>query len=80
MQVVATLINGMKGSANHNNSDDVMYLPISMGFCICYQRYMALLGYNVWTTGTGHIIVEGIDNGKEVDSDDLVSFPMYYYR
>jgi hypothetical protein len=57
-QVVATLINGLVGRANRNNLDDVIHLPMSMGYLVCYQQYMASLGYDVRTTGAGTIIVE----------------------
>ena len=76
-RVVATLIDGTEGCAKRNNHDDVTFLPMSMGFCLSYQQYMASLGCNVWSTGAGYIIVEGI-GGKEVDLDDFVSFSMYY--
>ena len=79
MRVVATLINGLVGRANRNNLDDAIHLPMSMGYLVCYQQYMASLGYDVRTTGAGTIIVEQRDCDK-VDLDDFVSFPMYYYR
>jgi hypothetical protein len=58
-QVVATLVNGMQGHANHNESLDVTYLPILLGYWSCYKRYMALLGYVVWTMAMGAFIVMG---------------------
>ncbi len=57
--------------------DDAIYLPMSIGYRICYQWYMASLGYYVRTTGAGTIIVEQRD-GNEVDLDDFVLFPTYY--
>ncbi len=40
-RVVATLINGMQGNTNCNNSINETYLPISMGYWSCCKRYMA---------------------------------------
>jgi hypothetical protein len=58
-QVVATLVDGMQGHANCNNSINMTYLPISMGYWSCYKRYMAWLGYTVRTTEMGAFIVMG---------------------
>jgi hypothetical protein len=60
-RVVATLVNGMQGHANCNNSLDVTYLPILLGYWSCYKRYMALLGNVVQTTARGAFIVTGED-------------------
>jgi hypothetical protein len=43
-RVVATLVDGMQGHANRDDSLDVSYLPILLGYQSCYKRYMALLG------------------------------------
>jgi hypothetical protein len=67
----------MQGHANHDDSPDVTYLLISMGYQSCYKRYMALLGYVVWTTAMGAYIVMGED-GKEVDAGEYCSFPTYF--
>jgi hypothetical protein len=58
-QVVATLVDGMQGHANCNDSINVTYLSISMGYWSCYKQYMALLGYAVQTTEMGAFIVIG---------------------
>jgi hypothetical protein len=76
-QVVATLVNGMQGHANHDDSLDVTYLPILLGYWSCYKRYMALLGYVVQTTAMGAFIVTGED-GKKVDAGEYCSFPTYF--
>jgi hypothetical protein len=76
-QVVPTLVNGMQGHANHDNSLDVTYLPLSMGYRSCYKRYMASLGYVVRMTAMGAYIVMGED-GKEVDAGEYCSFPTYF--
>jgi hypothetical protein len=73
-QVVAPLVNGMQGHANRNDSLDVTYLPILLGYWSCYKRYMALLGYVVWTMAIEAFIVTGED-GKEVDAGEYCSFP-----
>jgi hypothetical protein len=76
-RVVATLVNGMQGHANCNDSLDVTYPPISLGYQSCYKRYMALLGYVVLTTAMGAFIVTGED-GKEVDACEYCSFSTYF--
>ena len=42
----ATLVNGMLGNANCEDTIDQVFLPISMGYRSCYKRYMLLLGLN----------------------------------
>jgi hypothetical protein len=76
-QVVATLVDGMQGHANCDDSINVTYLPLSMGYQSCYKRYMALLGYPVRTTEMGAFIETGGD-GKEVDAGEYCSFPTYF--
>jgi hypothetical protein len=76
-KVVATLVDGMQGHANCDDSLDVTYLPISMGYQSCYKWYMALLGYIVRTTAMGAYIVTG-EEGKEVDAGEYCSFPTYF--
>ncbi len=66
-RVVSTLVDGMGGHANRDNNIDVTYLPISMGYCSCYKRYMNALGYDVRTTAMGGFVVTAEDKGKEVD-------------
>jgi hypothetical protein len=75
-KIIATLVNGMQGHPNCDDSLDVTYLPISMGYWSCYKRYIALLGYVVWMTAMGPYIVMGED-GKEVDAGEYCSFPTY---
>ncbi len=76
-QVFATLVNGMQSHANCNNSLDVTYLPILLGYWSCYKRYMASPGYIVQTTAMGAFIVTGED-GKEVHAGEYCSFPPYF--
>jgi hypothetical protein len=76
-RVVAALVDGMQGHANCNKSLDMTYLPISLGYRSCYNRYMASLGYVVRMTAMGAFIVTGED-GKEVDADEYCSFPTYF--
>jgi hypothetical protein len=66
-RAVATFVDGMCGHANRDNIIDVTYLPISMGYCSCYKRYMKALGYDVRTTAMGGFVVTADDEGKEVD-------------
>ncbi len=56
---VTTLVDGMQGHANCDDSINMTYFPISMGYWSCYKRYMALLGYAVRTTEMGAFIVTG---------------------
>jgi hypothetical protein len=76
-KVVATLVNGMQGHTNRDDSLDVTYLPISMGYWSCYKQYMASLGYVVQTTAMGAYIVMG-EGGKEVDAGEHCTFPTYF--
>ncbi len=62
-QVVAPLVNGMQGHAYCNDSLDVTYLPILLGYLSCYKQYMALLGYVVQTKEMGAFIVTGGGGG-----------------
>ena len=72
------LVDGMQGHANHDDKIDVTYLPISMGYCLCYKQYMKSLGYDIRTTATGGFVVTADDKGEEVDHDEFVTFPMYF--
>ncbi len=76
-QVFATLVNGMQGHTNCNDSLDVTYLPILLGYWSCYKRYMASLGYVVGTTAMRALIVMGVE-GQEVDAGEYCSFPTYF--
>ena len=75
-RVIATLVDGEKGHANREDTTDMVYLPVSFGFCPCYKRYMEALGYDVSCRPNGGIIVRGVD-GKGVDSTEFVSFATY---
>ncbi len=77
-RVVATLVDGMQGHANCNNSINVTYLPISMGYRSCYKWYMASLGYTVRMMEMGAFIVMG-GGSKEVDAGEYCSFPFSTY-
>jgi hypothetical protein len=63
-QAVATLVDGMQGNANCNDSLDMTYLPILLRYWSCYKWHMALLGYLVQTTAIEAFIVTEED-GKE---------------
>jgi hypothetical protein len=60
-------------------ADDEVYHPIAMGYCNCYRRYMALLGYKVTCTPNGSIMIEG-EGGKAVNNDEFVSFASYFSK
>ncbi len=55
----------------------MIYLPISMGYRMCYKRYMFALGYDVWSKPNGAMMVEGIE-GRPVNPGEFISFKMYY--
>ena len=63
------LVDGAVGHTNWEDTIDMVYLPISMGYCECYLRYMAGMEYEA-------VIVEGED-GKPVISCKFVSLSMY---
>jgi hypothetical protein len=77
-RVVATLVDGVQGHANREDTVEQTYLPISMGYRSCYRWYMASIGYKVRTTGVGVAIVEGVE-GKPIDKSEYVSYPTYFY-
>ncbi len=79
MQVVAILVDGMLGCANHSNDQCMTYFPISMGYRSCYKWYMALLGHIVQSLAMGAFIVEGED-GKAIDHDEYVTYSTYYKK
>ena len=69
-RVVATLVDGVQQGGHENREDtvDMVYLPISMGYRSCYKRYMNSLGFQTRCTPKGVIIVDGTPNeggGKE---------------
>jgi hypothetical protein len=77
-RVVSHMVEGMEERTNRDVDDDVIYLPRYMTFRSCYKWYMNMLGYNARTTGSGVTIIEH-DDGKDIDADDFVSFPTYFY-
>ena len=78
-RVVATLVDGIQGHANRDDTVDMVYLPISMGFRSCYKRYMHSLGFKTRSGPDGRVVVDGIDNGKPIDHG-YVSFYAYYSK
>ena len=72
------MVEGMEEHTNRDVDEDAIYLPRYMTIRSCYKRYMNILGYNVRTSGSGVSIVERED-GKDIDRDDFVSFPTYFY-
>ena len=77
-RVVTTLVDGMGGHVNRDDDIDVTYLPISMGYRVCYKRYMKSLGYDIQMTALGGFVVTAKDDGKEVDPSEYVTFPTYF--
>jgi hypothetical protein len=73
-RVAATLVDGVAGHPNREDTEDMVYLPISMGYRNCYKRYMDVLGYRVRSNAKGAISVKEVgDNGKE-----FVSLQTYF--
>ncbi len=58
---------------------DVMYLPILMGYRVCYRRYIASLGYDVQTTATGALKIKKED-GSAINNGEFVSYPTYFKK
>ncbi len=57
-QFVTILVEGKQARVNSDNDDDERYLPMSMGYRNCYNRYLASLGYtNVRSTASGAFIL-----------------------
>ena len=59
-RVVATMVDGVAGRANRDDTTDMVFLPISMGYRNCYKRYMAGNGYKVQNNQKGTIIVKAV--------------------
>ena len=71
----------MEARVNSDNDDNERYLPMSMGYCNCYKRYLASLGYtNKRSTACGAFILGEREDMEAVDSGDFVSFPTYYHK
>ncbi len=78
-RVVATLVDGVAGRANHDGTTNMVYLPISMGYRNCYKRYMiAGNGYKVQSNQNGAIIIEVVAEGGECEGKDYVSIATYF--
>ncbi len=75
-QVIATLVDGECRHDNRVDTVDMVYLPASFGFCLCYKWYMENLGYYALMHCNGGIIVEGID-GKAINWKEFVPFATY---
>jgi hypothetical protein len=52
-RVVTTLVEGMEARVNRDNDDGERYLPMSMGYRNCYNRYLASL--DILTCGIKHL-------------------------
>ena len=77
-RVVVILEDGDMGQANCNDTINMIYLPISMGYRTCYKQYMALHGHDVRCKANGSVIVDGKE-GKPINHG-FVSFSMYSYK
>jgi hypothetical protein len=82
-RVVATLVDGIQGRANREDTVDNVYLPMSMGYRNCYNRYMNSLGFKTRCKANGELVVDGIEmeeGGRKKKPIELgyVSFTMYY--
>ena len=57
-QVVTTLVKGKQACVNRDDDDNPRYLPMSMGYCNRYKRYMASLGCTTMrSTASGAFIL-----------------------
>ena len=57
---LVTLVDGMLGNTNREDTIDQVFLPISMGCRLCYKRYMLSLGLHTKCAPDGAIVVDGI--------------------
>ena len=76
---IATLVDGVGGHTNRTEAEDMIYLPISMGYQNCYRRYIASYGYDVKTGPDGKVTVVGED-GERVEPNEFVSFRTYIWK
>ena len=77
--MMTALVDGVQaGQTNCEDTVDMVYLPISIGYRNCYKQYMALLGYNFRSHPNDETVVEGED-GEEVTSANFVSLKTYFY-
>ena len=60
-QVVATFVDGVQGRTNREDTVDMIYLPISMGYRSCYKRYKNLIGFKTRCKPNGGIVVDGLE-------------------
>lgn len=58
---------------------NVMYLPISLGYCPYYRRYMAPLGHRAEKTERGSFTISR-DDGGDINSSEFVSYPEYFNK
>jgi hypothetical protein len=78
-RVVATMVDGVAGRANRDDTTEMVFLPISMGYRNCYKRYMAGNGYKVRSNQKGAIIVEaGAEGGEREGKESIVSIATYF--
>jgi hypothetical protein len=78
-RVVAIFVDSTINHANRDANLDVTYLPILMGYCTCYRRYMASLGYDVETTSTRAFRIKKED-GSAIDIGEFVSYPTNFNK
>ncbi len=59
-------MDGVAGRSNCDDTEDMVYLPILMGYRNCYKGYKDGLGYRVQSNAKGDINVKEVgDKGKE---------------
>ncbi len=58
-RVVATLVDGIQGHANQEDTVDNVYLPMSMGYRNCYNQYMNSVGFKTRCKANGAMAVDG---------------------
>ena len=81
--VVATLVDGVQGCVNREDTVDNVYLPMSMGYRNWYKGYMNLVRFKTQCKPDGGIIVDGIEmeeSGHKKKPRELgyVSNSMYF--
>ena len=73
------MVDGLISHANCDADLDVTFLPISMGYRMCYRWYIASLGYDMETTATGAFKIKKED-GSAIDNSESVLYPTYFNK
>ncbi len=84
-RVVVMSVDGVAGLANRDDTTDMVYLPILIGYRNCYKRYMAGNGYKVRSNPNGAIIAEAeaeveVEGGEGKDYVSIATYFKFWKR